>query len=109
MSSNSTAGLFFLAIGTTMNGLSYRKMLVEKLKIRMAIDECNMFKEGGPPCHRLKLVSDFLKKNNIKKLNWRGNSVDINLIENLWAIPKDKAAEEHPTSAKDLKMAIKRI
>ena len=41
--------------------------------------------------------------------DWPGYSTDLNPIENLWAILKDKVADEHPTSAKDLEMAIKCI
>ena len=47
------------------------------------------------PSHCSKLVSDFHKKN-IKTLDWLGNSPDINQIENLWAILKDKLADKHP-------------
>ena len=42
-------------------------------------------------------------------LDWPGDSPDLNLIKNLWAIVKDKVTDEHPTSAKNLKMAIKHI
>ena len=42
MSSNGTAGSF-LPIGTTLNGVRYRKMLEDKLNIHMAIHECNIF------------------------------------------------------------------
>ena len=42
-------------------------------------------------------------------LDWPGNNPDLNPIENMWAILKDKGADKHPTSAKDLKMAIKCI
>ena len=42
-------------------------------------------------------------------MDWPGNSPDRNPIDNLWAIPKDKVADENPTSANDLEMAIKRI
>ena len=55
--------------------------------------------------HRSKLVSDFLQKK-ISKLSWPGP--DLNQIENLGAILKDKMAVEHPTKAKDLEMALKR-
>ena len=84
-------------------------MLKDKLEIHMVIHECNMFMQDGAPCHRLKLVSDFLKKKNIKALDWPGNSADLNPIENLWTIIKDKVADEHSTCAKDLEMQIKRI
>ena len=63
----------------------------------------------GAPCHRSKLVSYFIQKKNITRLDWLRNSPDLNPIENLWAILKDKVADELPTSAKDLEMAIKRI
>ena len=83
-------------------------MFENQLEIYMAIHECNMFLQDGASCYRLQLVSDFLQKI-IKMLDWLGNSTDLNLIENFWAILKDKVEDEHPTSAKDLKVGIKRI
>ena len=96
------AQLFFLPIGT-INGIEYCKMLEDKLEIHMAIHECNMFMQDSAPCHCSKLVSNFLKKKNIK------TSPHLNPIKNFWVAIKDKVADEHPTSAKDLKMAIKCI
>ena len=109
MSSNGIAGLFFLLIDTTMHNVRYRKILEDKLEIYVAIHECNMFMQNGALCHRSKLVSDFLKKKNIKTLDWPGSRPDLNPIENFWVILKNKVADEHPTSATDLEMAIKRI
>ena len=86
MSSSGTAGLFFLPTGTTINSVRYRKKLEDKLDIHMTIHECNMFMHDGAPCHRSKLVSDFLPKKNIKTLDWPSNSSDLNPIENLWAM-----------------------
>ena len=68
-----------------------------------------MLMQNGAPCHRSKLVSDFLKKKNIKTLYWPGNSPDFNSIEYLWAILKHKVADKHPTSAKDLEITIQHI
>ena len=56
--------------------------------------------------HHLQLVINFLKKN-IKPSNRPGNSPDLNPIENLCAVLKDKVADEHSTSAKYLGMAMK--
>ena len=61
MSSNGTAGLFFLPIVTT-NDVEYCKMLEDKLEIYMAIHECNMFIQDTATCQYSKLVGDFLKK-----------------------------------------------
>ena len=82
-------------------------MLANKLKMHMAIHKCKMFKQDGAACHCLKLLSDFLKKKNIKTLDWSGNSQDLSPIENLWALLKDKVANEHPTNPKDLETTIK--
>ena len=59
--------------------------------------------QDSAPCHHSKLLSDFLKKKNIKTLDWPGNSPDFNPIENLRAIIKDRMADEHATSAKGMK------
>ena len=64
--------------------------------------------QDGASCDRSKLVSDFLKKK-IKTLDWPGNRPDLNSIENLWAILKDKVADEHPTRTEDLEMTVKCI
>ena len=41
-------------------------------------------------------------------LDWPGKSPDFNPIENLRAIMKNKVVDKHTTSAKNLKMALKR-
>ena len=63
--------------------------------------------QDGACCDRSKLVSDFFKKENIKTLDWPGTY--LNPIKNLWTILKNEGADKHPTSAKDLKMAINSI
>ena len=73
MSSNGTAGIFFLPTGTTMNGVRYPKMLEDKLEIHMAIHECNMFIQDGAPCHSSTLVSDLLKNNKTFQLRSQFN------------------------------------
>ena len=65
MSVNGTAGLFFLPPGTTMNDQKYVDLLKDKLKLYMAIHKCKIFMQDGAPCHRCKIVTQFLKSKKI--------------------------------------------
>ena len=109
MSSKGNTGLFFLPPKSTMNGQKYLELLQAKLKFHMQVHNCEIFMQDGAPCHRCKIVTDFLKRNKIKKLDWPGNSPDLNPIENLWMILKDKVAEKQPTSLENLKSAIREV
>jgi len=42
ISEHGVAGIFFLPPGTTMNGPRYVELLVEKLKINMAVHNCSV-------------------------------------------------------------------
>ena len=54
-------------------------------------------------------MSDFLRRRISKAFDWPGNCPNLNPIENFRSMLKDNVTAEHPTSAKDLKIAIKRI
>ena len=109
ISEHGVTGISFLPPGTTMNGPRYVKLLGEKLKIYMAVHNCTIFMQDGAPCHRSKVAKTFLGENRIKVLDWPGNSPDLNPIENLWTNMKNKVAEKHPSSAKDLVKVIKEV
>lgn len=109
MSAKGTAGLFFLPKGTTMNGARYVEVLKQKLQLHMTVHNCEIFMQDGAPCHRSKIVNEFLKQKKIKTLDWPGNSADLNPIENLWSSLKDKVADRQPSNEKDLEKAIKDV
>ena len=109
MSKNRTAGLYFLTLGTTMNGSKYVDLLKTKLLLHMSVHNTSIFMQDGAPCHRSKIVKTFLGENNVVTLDWPGNSPDLNPIENLWSKMNGLVAEKQPSSGKALTETIKEV
>lgn len=109
MSKYGTAGLYFLPVGTTMNGEKYLNLLKNHLDIPNGSHGCTVFMHDGAPCHRAAHVRTYLKMRKIDVLDWPGNSPDLNPIENLWHIMKNKVADYQPTSAQELQKAIRMV
>lgn len=81
--------------------------LEEELDPHLQIYECKVFMHGGASFYRSKVFSEFLRKLKIKVLEWSRNSLDLNPIENLWDILKNKVGDKQPSSAEHLWKIIK--
>ena len=102
-------GLYFLPKNVTMKGSNYIDVLKEHLLSFWSIHECNYFMHDGAPAHRSKVVKKFLADTEIEILDWPGNSPDLNPIENVWNVMKNKVQASKPTNIKDLQEALKRL
>ena len=102
--------LWFTPRNTTITGPVYQGILQEKLLEWMERRQCQYFQHDGAPCHRAKIVSNWLALHQIEVTGpWPGNSPDLNAIENCWQVVEKKVAAHKSTSLDDLQQKIKLV
>ena len=69
-----------------LTGIKYIDILTDNLKIEKKL----IFQDDNDPKHRSKVVTKWKEENNIISLDWPSNSPDLNPIENIWALLKNK-------------------
>lgn len=65
-----------------------------------------VFQDDSAPIHRSQKTRKWIAEHNIEALPWPSNSPDLNPIENIWKILKNKVGQKRPTNAKQLKKSI---
>ena len=73
---------------------------------RLFPDGSSVFQLDLAPCHTSKQVKKFMNENHIKVLEWPGNSLDLNPIENLWSICKQRLRTMDCTPKEKLMQAL---
>ena len=75
----------------------------------MRINNCQIFMYDCTPCRRSKVVKKFLLQNSLQMLARPQNSPNLNLIENLGNIMKNKVSQKRPSSLDAHQTAIKEL
>lgn len=95
-----------------VEGMMNQHQYVKVLKERLVPQLKEWFPSGDfifmhdvAPCHKAKSITKFLSENNIKTLPRPGNSPDMNPIENLWTIVKNRLKKTSITTKVELREA----
>ena len=102
-------GLYFVPKGQMMNSQRYQNVLCDKVPLWMNVLSCEIFQHDSAPCHKAKTVTEWLNTNQIEVLDWPSYSPNLNPIENLWAIMKEKISKIEITSLSHLEEVIKSV
>jgi len=89
-----------------LNSAGYQSVLSQGLLDMYNSDD--IFMQDGAPCHRSMSTSQYLDSNNICVISdWPPQSPDLNIIEHMWCLVKEKVAKRHPKNAEELWYTIK--
>ena len=74
-----------------MNSKAYLPIIERKVSTELSkLHPQAIFQQDSAPCHKAKIITNCLKKMKITVLDWPGNSPDLNPIENLWSVVKNR-------------------
>ena len=96
----------------TMDANKYIPIIKDKVVPEMNEtfpDGDGTFQQDLAPCHRAKKVQRVFRNNGVVVLDWPGNSPDLNPMENLWAIIKQKKQKEDCSNLEKMNQVVLNI
>ena len=81
-------------------------MLISTRKLRLG--KTFIYQQDGDPKHTSKIMKNWFADKHIKVMDWPPQSPDMNVIEHLWSIIKQKIAKRKPSNLEQLDEAIKK-
>ena len=85
-----------VALEGNMNAQNYLELLKDiVLPELVAAGRPMVFMQDNAPCHKARVIMDFLEEINIETLDWPPQSPDMNPIENLWAVIKKRRQKKY--------------
>ena len=72
-------------------------------------DHFAAFQQDNAPCHKSRIVTQFLTESDIQTIPWPSRSPDLNPIENIWHILKQKVSLADSSSVAELQSAIETV
>ena len=66
-----------------------------------------IFQDDNDPNHRSSKAKEWLRVHEVRRLDWPSNAPDINLIENVWVVLKDRVATRNPKNLDQLEQYIR--
>ncbi|GFU82362.1 transposable element Tcb1 transposase, partial [Trichonephila clavipes] len=88
----------------TVKAMDYIKILQNQL-LPTARDlfgiQSWIFLEDNAPCHRAKVVQKWLKDHTVNRMNWPGQSPDLNPIKSLWFKMSYEISKKKPSNKRE--------
>ena len=74
-----------------MNSKAYLQIIEKKVCRELSdLHPRAIIQQDSAPCHKAKMITNCFKKIKITALDWPENSTDLNPIENLWSMVKNR-------------------
>ena len=96
-----------MSIEGMMNSKTYLPIIERRVSRELAnLHPQAIFQQDSAPCLKAKIITNCFKNMKMQVLEWPGNSSDLNPIENLWSIVKNRLRKQDCTTKMKLIQSV---